>query len=138
MQYKIPVQIENEDPILFWLSLRQLVIIMVFFGVAYSIYQSLFPAFWNDVAMVPSLIFWALGIWIAIFKYSEMTFVPFVLSFLRSKINTETRKWVKWIDSFSPIDIGYIIDENTKAENKVDFEDKLNKMKEMDEKIEKI
>jgi hypothetical protein len=29
MQYKIPVQIENEDPIMLWLSLRQLMIIMV-------------------------------------------------------------------------------------------------------------
>jgi hypothetical protein len=41
MQYKIPVQIENEDPILLGLSLRQLAIIMVFFGIAYSIYTSL-------------------------------------------------------------------------------------------------
>ena len=29
MQYKIPVQIENEDPIFLGLSLRQLTIIMI-------------------------------------------------------------------------------------------------------------
>lgn len=29
MQYKIPVQVENEDPIFLGLSLRQLMIIMI-------------------------------------------------------------------------------------------------------------
>jgi hypothetical protein len=29
MQYKIPVQIENEDPIVLWLSIRQLAIIFI-------------------------------------------------------------------------------------------------------------
>jgi hypothetical protein len=67
-----------------------------------------------------------------------MTFVPFVLAFIRYKINFDTRKWIKWIDSFSPLDIWYIINEDKKVENKVDFEDKLNKIKEMDEKLEKI
>lgn len=31
MQYKIPVQVENEDPILLGLSLRQLTIVMIAF-----------------------------------------------------------------------------------------------------------
>jgi len=31
MQYKIPVQIENEDPILLGLSLKQLAVLMVGF-----------------------------------------------------------------------------------------------------------
>jgi hypothetical protein len=60
------------------------------------------------------------------------------LAFIRYKINFDTRKWTKWIDSFSLLDIWYIVNEDKKVENKVDFEDKLNKMKEMDEKLEKI
>lgn len=40
MQYKIPVQVENEDPIFLGLSLRQLMIIMIGWGFAYMIFQS--------------------------------------------------------------------------------------------------
>lgn len=138
MQYKIPVQIENEDPILFWLSLRQLAVIMVFLWLAYSVYQSLFPYFWTEVALIPTIIIWWLWVAIAIFKYSEMTFVPFVLAFLRGKINMNTRKWVKWIDSYSALDIWYVVSNDNKIENKVDFDDKMNKIKEIDEKIDKI
>jgi hypothetical protein len=60
------------------------------------------------------------------------------LAFVRYKINFDTRKWIKWVDSFSLLDIWYIVNEDKKVENKVDFEDKLNKMREMDEKLEKI
>ncbi len=41
MQYKIPVQIENEDPILLGLSLRQLTIIMISWAIAYQTFKSL-------------------------------------------------------------------------------------------------
>lgn len=138
MQYKIPVQIENEDPILFWLSLRQLIIIMVFLWVAYSVYQSLFPYFWSEIALIPTIIIWGIWIIIAIFKYSEMTFVPFVLAFLRSKINMDNRKWIKWIDSYSALDTWYIIDDSNKKENKIDFDEKIEKIKKIEEKLEKI
>jgi hypothetical protein len=77
-------------------------------------------------------------IFIAIFKYSEMTFIPFVLAFIRYKINIDSRKWIKWIDSFSALDIGYIVSNDTKVENKVDFDTKLDKMKQMEEKLNKI
>jgi hypothetical protein len=53
-------------------------------------------------------------------------------------VNLEERKWIKWVDSFWPLDVGYIVTEDKKQENKVDFDDKLNKMKELDEKLEKI
>ena len=77
VQYKIPVQIENEDPIFLWLSLKQLVIIII----------------------------WIFTLIVALFKHSEMTFVPFLLNLIRQIINSEPKKWVKWVDSFQPIDI---------------------------------
>lgn len=137
MQYKIPVQIENEDPILLGLSLRQLAIIMVFFGIAYSIYSSLISV-WPEIAIIVAAIPVILWITIATLKVSEMTFMQLVLAFIRYKVNLEERKWIKWVDSFWPLDVGYIVTEDKKQENKVDFDDKLNKMKELDEKLEKI
>lgn len=41
MQYKIPLQIENEDEIFLGLSLRQIAIIGGFGGVAYGIFHIL-------------------------------------------------------------------------------------------------
>lgn len=41
MQYKIPVQIENEDKIFLNLSLRQIMILMIGFSVAYTLFKSL-------------------------------------------------------------------------------------------------
>ena len=41
MQYKIPLQIENEDIIVAGLSLRQLIIMMVWGGLAYTVFKNM-------------------------------------------------------------------------------------------------
>lgn len=137
MQYKIPVQIENEDPILLWLSLRQLSIIMIWFWIWYSIFKSLAPI-WVEIAAIPAIIIATTWVVIAIFKYSEMTFIAFLLSFIRYKVNIDNRKWVKWVDSYSLMDIWFISNIENKIDNKIDFQDKINKMKDMEDKLNKI
>lgn len=137
MQYKIPVQIENEDPILLWLSLRQLSIVMIWFWIWYSIFKSLAPI-WVEIAAIPAITIATTWLVIAIFKYSEMTFIEFLLAFIRYKVNIDNRKWVKWVDSYSLMDIWFISNIENKIDNKVDFQDKINKMKEMEDKLNKI
>lgn len=137
MQYKIPVQIENEDPIILSLSLRQIFIILAWMGIWYLMFDSLSQSIWTKLAWIPTIIIVALGIAIAIFKYSEMTFTKFVLSFIRFKVNLAERKWMKTVDSFSALDIGYIV-VNNKKEEKVDFWDKMSKMKKMEQELDKI
>ncbi|NVP17176.1 PrgI family protein [Candidatus Gracilibacteria bacterium] len=137
MQYKIPVQIENEDPILLGLSLRQLVIVMIGFGIGYSVFKSLAPI-GTEIAAIPAITIATIGVIIAIFKYSEMTFIQFILSLIRKIINGENRKWVKGVDSYSLLDIGFITDQENKIDNKIDFNDKLNKIKDIDDKLNKI
>lgn len=56
MQYKIPVQVENEDPILLGLSLRQLTIVMIGFGIAYSLFKSLEAKVGVEIAAIPSIL----------------------------------------------------------------------------------
>lgn len=138
MQYKIPVQIENEDPILLGLSLRQLSIIMVWFWIAYSIFWWLTDAVWSEIAAIPSIIIALIAVTIAIFKYSEMTFIPFVLSFIRYKVNLDTRKWNKWVDSFSALDIWFINSAEDKLDKKIDMWSKLDKIKDLEDKLNKI
>lgn len=138
MQYKIPVQIENEDPIFLGLSLRQLTILMIWSGIGYSIFQSLAPTLWAEIAAIPSLFVAGLSFAIAKFKIAEMSFVRFVLSFVRLKVNVETRKWIKWVDSFSPIDIGFLSSSQEKKEEKIDFKSKIDKINELEDKLNKL
>ncbi len=138
MQYKIPVQIENEDPIVAWLSLRQLAIIMIWWSIAYSLFTSLQKSLWTEIALIPAIIIWWIALLIALFRYSEMTFIPFILSFIRFKTNLEERKWMKWIDSFQPIDIWYLTSSQSKKEEKIDFTSKIDKINELENKLNKL
>lgn len=138
MQYKIPVQIENEDPILLWLSLKQLWIIMWWFGIAYWIFKSLEPNTWAEIAAIPSLIVVAITLFVALFKQYEMTFLPFILSLLRFNINFKERSWKSGIDSFSPLDIWIIVDNNNKQEQQIDLKTRSEKIKSLEDNLNKI
>ncbi len=109
MQYKIPVQIENEDTIFIGLSIRQLAIIMVGTGIGYSIYKKLDPAVGTEMALVPLVIFSGISVVIALFRNSEMTFLPFILNLIRMNLNEGQRVWQKGAESHSSFaDIGYV------------------------------
>ena len=108
MQYKIPVQVENEDKIFLNLSIRQLVIIMIGWGIAYSIFTWLEKDYGWAVALFPAWVVAFITLVIALFKTSEMTFFPFVLNLLRLNLNSSIRVWSKWVDSFDKITIWYV------------------------------
>lgn len=108
MQYKIPVQIENEDKIFLNLSLRQLTIIMVAGGFGYSVFKSLEPNVGAEVALFPAIIITGLGVVIALFRHTEMTFVPFILNLIRLNLNVGNRVWSKGTDSYNSLEVGYI------------------------------
>jgi len=139
MLYKIPVQIENEDPIVLWLSLRQLTIIMIFWWLWYMTFSSLNQSMWNEIALIPALIITWIWILIAIFKQYEMTFVPFVLAVLRYNINFKERYWDMWVDSYNALEIWVIYWSNEKKyDDKISNSDKLEKIKKIEEKLSKI
>lgn len=137
MQYKIPVQIENEDKIFLNLSIRQLMIIMLNAWIAYLIFKSIEPNVWPEVALFPAIIITGIGIVIALFRHTEMTFLPFILNLIRMNLNVGSRVWSKWVDSFSNIEIGYLrsVDEKKGVGDKKSLyetyesiEEKLNKI----------
>ena len=138
MQYKIPVQIENEDPIFLWLWLKQLAIIMIGWGIGFTLFDNLQYSIWKEIAAIPSILIFLITVLIAVFKHSEMTFVPFFLAILRNSINPSQRRWDKWIDSFQPIDI-WFIKKSWKIEQwKIDFKSKFDKLQDLEEKIGKL
>ena len=138
MQYKIPVQIENEDPILLGLSLRQLMILMVWFSFAYLIFTSLEPNIWPEVALIPSGIVAIITLMIALFKQYEMTFIPFILALILLNSFDKERKWEQGIDAFQPLDIGFLVATETKKKDSVDLSKKIDTMQDIQEKLKKI
>lgn len=108
MQYKIPIQIENEDPIVLWLSIRQLTIMMMWGGIAYVVFKSLEPQLGPRPAILFAAPFAVIGIIIALVKYAEMTFLPFVLNFFRMRLNSKERRWSMWCDGYSDMEVGYV------------------------------
>lgn len=138
MQYKIPVQIENEDPILLWLSLKQLTVIMIGFWIAYMIFTSLAPKTWAEIALIPAGAIALITVLIAVFKQYEMTFIPFVLALLRMSINPKERSWQWGTDSYQPIDVWYVTNEEEKKQKNIDIWTKIDSMSELQEKLKKI
>ena len=138
MQYKIPVQIENEDPILLGLSLRQLFIVMVGWGIAYLVFNSLEPQTGVEIALLPSGFIFLLTVLIAVFKQYEMTFIPFIMAFVRLNIFPRERRWQNTIDSFQPIDIGFVSSEWEKKQENIDMQKKIDTMDELQEKLRKL
>ena len=138
MQYKIPVQIENEDPIFLWLWLKQLAIIMIGWGIGFTLFDNLQYSLWKEIAAIPSGLIFVISVVIAVFKHSEMTFVPFFLAILRNSINPSQRRWDKWIDSFQPLDIWYIKKSWKIKQWNVDFKSKFDKLNDLEDKISKL
>ncbi|GAB0175293.1 MAG: hypothetical protein HHAS10_11720 [Candidatus Altimarinota bacterium] len=130
MQYKIPIQIENEDTIVAGLSLRQLGIIAVGGGLGYTVFNVLSQQVGSKVATVFAVIPVILFIIVALVKISEMTFLPAVLNFCRLHLNAKLRGWSLGTDSYSDLEIGYItpgaqtkeIKKNTSLESKMNEE----------------
>lgn len=137
MQYKIPINIENEDPIIFIFSIRQIIISATWWWLWYAIYNSISGYIWiTPAALLGIIIFW-ISIFIALFKYSEMSFTAMLLNMIRIWVNQKERYWIKWIDSFSALDIWYITNNKQKME-KINFWNKIEKIKNIEEQLEKI
>lgn len=141
MQYKIPLQIENEDEIVLWLSLRQIVIIAAYGGIAYTIYNKTHLSIGDWLALFLAIPIAVLGIVIALMRIYEMTFLPTVLNFLRLSLNGQQRQWSQWTDSYSELDIGYITigSEVVKTiENKESFNNIINWNEEFQEHLKNL
>ncbi len=67
-----------------------------------------------------------------------MTFLPFILSAIRFNVNLKERMFVKGIDSFQPIDIGFVASNTSKREKDIDFDSKIDKITKLEDQLKKI
>jgi hypothetical protein len=140
MQYKIPIQIENEDTIVLGLSLRQLTIMMVWAGLGYAVFKSLETRVSPQAGLIFASPFVLIGIVIALIKVAEMTFLPTILNFFRMTLNSKTRLWSQGTDSYSDIDVGYVAVNQQKAPavSKKSLESAMNEDETITENILKL
>jgi hypothetical protein len=115
MQYKIPIQIENEDVIVAGLSIRQLIIIMVWWGIGYAIFKSTETRISPMAGLFLAAPFVFIGIIVALMRIAEMTFLPIALNFFRLSLNSKSRIWSQGTDGYSEVDIWYVIPNMQKA-----------------------
>ncbi len=138
MQYKIPIQIENEDVIVAWLSLRQLMIMMIWGWIGYGLFKYTEPRLGATLGLWFGTPFVIIGVIIALFRMYEMTFLSAALNFFRLSLNARSRIWSQWADSYSEMDIGYITPSNPMKETRAnksyeqitndEFEDNIGKL----------
>ncbi len=138
MQYKIPVQIENDDPIILWLWLKQLSVLIIWGWLAWAIYNWLMKIVWPEVAILPAWIIAIITLLIVFLKVSEMTFLPYILNLIRQSINWWEKKWVKWVDSFQPIDIWYVKKSIEKKEKHIEVSNKKETLADLKDKLKNI
>lgn len=91
MQYKIPIQIENEDTIIFDLSLRQLGILVIGLVLAFGIFNRFQGIIPNTPLIVICVLVFGIFFIVAKFKTHEMTFLPFLLNMIRFRVNGNGR-----------------------------------------------
>ena len=123
MQYKIPIQVENEDTIILGLSLRQMGIIIVGLVLAFGFFNKFQETLPKTPLIIVCVLIGGIFFVVAKFRTHEMTFLPFILNFARYKINGngakgEGRTWTRGVDSYSPLEIGYVRPEFAVSGNK--------------------
>ena len=116
MQYKIPIQIENEDVIVAWLSLRQLTIMMVWGWLGYAVFKSVETNLGPQVGLILAIPFVLIGVIVALLKIAEMTFLPTALNFFRLSLNAPSRTWSQGTDSYGDMEIWYVSLPTTKVQ----------------------
>jgi hypothetical protein len=108
MQFKVPQNVQIEDRILPFMTLRQLIICGVGGGFTYLIYLSLEhqnPEIW----IPPVMILGALTLAIAFLKIQDIRFTNYLLFVLERYLTEQKRVWQK-----SAGDLNFLINTNTK------------------------
>jgi hypothetical protein len=94
LQFKVPQNVQIEDKILPFMTLRQLVICGIGGGITYMVYLSLqfqTPEVW----IPPVAILGSITLAVSFLQIHGIPFVQYVLLWLESYLNAKKRVWIK-------------------------------------------
>ena len=103
MQFKIPQNVEVEDKILPFMTLKQLFILFGGGGVAYIIYIVSVGRYEPQIFMIPVSLVLIITVLIAYFRMENITFLKLVVLVLEQLINSQKRIWYHYADPLSPL-----------------------------------
>jgi hypothetical protein len=95
LQYKIPQNVQMEDKITSFLTIRQLIICAIGGGIAYILYISLAPTYYAEVWLPPVAFIILLTVAIAFVKINDISFSQWFLLLLEFMIRPRIRVWDK-------------------------------------------
>lgn len=108
MQYKIPQDTGTAETFLnlgiIKMSLKQMIILFVGFGIGYLLYLSLFPMFGTYIALVPAGIVGIIALAFAFVRKDNMSFARMLLLLIEMRINPMARHWIPGAATLSPFD----------------------------------
>ena len=135
MKFKIPANTELEDKILPFLTVRQLIILSIWWAICYGIFNILFwlwyvPAVWWTIDFVV----WSLFVASAFLKINHLEFHRWIM-LLISKLFIPQRRffnnWLIWWQYFDVLNITWSNNDQSKNNKKIS---KLKKIKEEEKK----
>lgn len=95
MQFKVPQNVQREDRIVGPLTLRQLIICGIGFGIAYAIYVTLGRDYELITALPPAIIVAAITAAFAFLRPLDVTFSKFLLLYLEFLLLPQKRSWTQ-------------------------------------------
>lgn len=104
MQFKIPQNIDIEEKILPFLTLKQLFILLGGGAIAYLIYIASVGRYDPSIYLIPVVLVSVVTVLIAFFKMENITFIKLVLLMMESVINPRTRVWFHYAEPLSLLD----------------------------------
>jgi hypothetical protein len=94
MQFQIPQNVQREDTIFLNVTLKQLLILLVGGGIAYSVYIIILRSGQTQlVAAIPGLLLGFVTVAVAFLKIRDMTFLAALLYFIEYSFKPKFRVW---------------------------------------------
>lgn len=95
MQFKVPQDVLRPDKIVGFLNMRQLIIVALGGGIAYSLYIILSKQYFVEIWLPPVLFISIITVAFAFFKFHDIVFEKLALIFIEYKLKPRSRTWQK-------------------------------------------
>ena len=95
MQFKVPQDVLRPDKIVGFLTLRQLIIVAIGGGIAYSLYIILSKQYFIEIWLPPVAFVAVITLAFAFFKFHEIVFEKLVPIFIEYKFRPRALTWQK-------------------------------------------
>ena len=95
MQFKVPQDVQREDTIIGPLTLRQMIILGIGGGIAYSIYVTLAKTYFLEVWLPPVSIVVVITAAFAFLKIHNLPFHQFLMNFIEYHVIPKKRIWIQ-------------------------------------------